>query len=139
MKRSFLKIVAKVTTKTKFIGSKWESRYCRNTLRRNEFILPSMTCFCCWHINNDSAIFRFVIWLSGYITQELPKSIEWPINDSARIRMIPAVWFVLFHSDFQWFSSLSNVCKITVFAWKFVYTYGCVIEMILYFGWKIWK
>ena len=66
-KKFFLKKIAKVATKTKYIGSKWESRYCRNTLRRNEFILPSMTCFCCWHINNDSAIFRFVIWLSGYI------------------------------------------------------------------------
>ena len=31
------------------------------------------------------------------------------INDSTRIRVIPAVWLVLFHSDFQWFSSLSNV------------------------------
>ena len=33
--KKFVKEIAKVATKTKFIGSKWESRYCRNTLRRN--------------------------------------------------------------------------------------------------------
>ena len=37
-----------------------------------------MTCCYCWLINNDSAIFRFVIWLSGYITQEFSKSIRCP-------------------------------------------------------------
>ena len=30
----------------KFIGNKVDTRYGRNTLRRNEFILTSMTCCC---------------------------------------------------------------------------------------------
>ena len=76
--------------------------YCRNTLRRNEFILPSMTCCWCLPINNDSA---FVLWLSGYITQELAKSIECPSS----WWLTTALGLVLFHSDFQWFSRLSNV------------------------------
>ena len=46
---------------------------------------------------NNSAIFRF-------ITQEFAKSIEMSelmmINDGTRARVIPAVWLVLFHSDF---------------------------------------
>ena len=36
------------------------------------------------------------------------------INDSTKIRVIPAVWLVLFHSDFKWFSRFSNVGKVTI-------------------------
>ena len=119
--------------------------YCRNTLKRKEFILPSMTC-CCWLINNSSAIFRFVIRLSGYITQEFSKSIRCPslwwftIHDRIRISSVgvmPAVRLVLFQSDSQWFSSFTNVnqtvnCTISLMfnIWKSIYI-GIIVFWLL--------
>ena len=74
--------------------------YCLNTLKGNEFLLPSMTCCWCWLINNDSAIFLFVIWLSGYIMQEFLKSIEcprlWCVTTALAI--VRLAWFLQFDS-----------------------------------------
>ena len=95
-----------------------------------------MTC-CCWLINNDSAIFRFVIWLSGYITQlrkSFPKSIE-----------CPSLWWfttalgleLCLQFDSCCFNfSFTNVCKVAVRARNLVHTNGSVLHMILNFVFK---
>ena len=93
-------------------------------------------------INSDSAIVRLVIWLSGYITQEFAKLIEWP-SSWWWAAVIGLEWFLQFDSccfililsDFP----VSPMYERSVFARKSLHACKSAIIMILYFGGIIWK
>ena len=107
-----LKSKASLSLKTK------TKRHSRNTSTRmrNKF----MTRRCCWvgwiiiFINNELMTqLSFVPWIyHTRVHNRMPELMM--INDSTTIRVIPAVWLVLFNPDFQWFFRLSNVWKVRV-------------------------